>query len=172
MSLIWWQKVQKYLWQLFTTSSAEGNDRSQAERNKFEMDAVISYVEKKSFGFLQQPRHTTSRNCVREISLPFNDFLLRLSIAQICERNVSLTSLSYRLATARYHHFLKRLQGQNSANESKPTRVLLLWLCSSLSSFNFHCTISWLWFKQLFFHFRDANSPFSMVLITQTLIHG
>lgn len=53
-----------------------GNDRSQAERNKIEMDAVISYVEKKSVGFLQQPRLTTSRNCDREISLPFSDCCL------------------------------------------------------------------------------------------------
>lgn len=147
---------------------AAGNDRSRAARSKIEMDAVISFVEKKSFGFLQQQLQGTA----------FEKFLFPLMT--FCFGHLGCTNC--RAKKLRFNlTFLSAFDSPLSPSTSwsdfrdrtpRPTRVLPLWRCSSLSSFNFHCTISRLCFKQTFFHFRDANSPFSMILSTQTPIHG
>lgn len=169
MSLIWWQKVWKFLWQLSTTSAGRGK-RSIAGCEKQNRNGRRHLVCGEEIIWISAA--AASRNCVREISLPFNDFLLR---TQLGCTNCRAKKLRFNLT------FLSAFDSPLSPSTSwsdfrdrtpRSTRVLPLWRCSSLSSFNFHCTISRLSFKQTFFHFRDANSPFSMVLSTQTPIHG
>lgn len=83
---------------------AAGNDRSRPARSKIEMDAVISCVEKKSFGFLQQQLQGTA---FEKFLFPLMTFCFgHLGCTNCRARNFALTSLSYRLSTARYHQAL------------------------------------------------------------------
>lgn len=149
MSLIWWQKVRKFLWQLSTTSAGRGK-RSIAGCEKRNRNGRRHLVCGEEITWISAA--AASRNCVREISLPFNDFLLRTTRLHKFPSEKLCFNLTFLSA------FDSPLSPSTSCSDlrdraARPTRVLPLWRCSSLSSFNFHCTISRLSFKQTFFPF-------------------